>query len=62
MGKMISPQNLTVGASAIGQVGQEANIFRMTLKWSLMLTTAVGILAMIQAYLIPWIIPSLGGG
>lgn len=62
MGKMISPQNLTVGASAIGQVGQEANIFRMTLKWSLILTTAMGLLALFQAYVTPWIIPSLGGG
>ena len=32
MGKMISPQNLTVGASAIGQVGKESDIFRMTFK------------------------------
>ncbi|AHY47548.1 lctP: transporter, lactate permease (LctP) family [Rubrobacter radiotolerans] len=59
MGKMISPQNLAVGASAIGQVGQEANILRMTIKWSLILTTAMGLLAMFQAYVIPWIIPSL---
>lgn len=62
MGKMISPQNLTVGASAIGQAGREPDIFRMTLKWSLILTVAMGILAMIQAYVIPAIIPSLGGG
>lgn len=62
MGKMISPQNLTVGASAIGQVGQEGNIFRMTLKWSLMLTVAVGLLAMVQAYILPWMIPPLSGG
>lgn len=62
MGKMISPQNLTVGASAIGQVGREAEIFRMTIKWSIILTVAMGLLAMFQAYLIPWIIPSLGGG
>jgi hypothetical protein len=30
--------------------------------WSIVLTVAVGILAMIQAYLIPGIIPVLGGG
>ncbi|MCA1731462.1 MAG: lactate permease LctP family transporter [Actinobacteria bacterium] len=62
MGKMISPQNLTVGASAIGQAGREPDIFRMTFKWSLILTIAVGILAMIQAYVLPFIIPPLGGG
>ncbi len=62
MGKMISPQNLSVGASAIGQEGREPDIFRMTFKWSIILVTAMGILAMIQAYLLPFIIPSLGGG
>jgi len=62
MGKMISPQNLSVGASAINQVGREPDIFRMTFKWSIVLTVAVGILAMIQAYLLPGIIPVLGGG
>ena len=61
MGKMVSPQNLSVGASAIGQVGREPEIFRLTIKWSLILTVAMGILAMIQAYLIPQIIPVLGG-
>ena len=61
MGKMVSPQNLSVGASAIGQVGREPEIFRLTIKWSLILTVAMGILAMIQAYLIPQIIPVMGG-
>jgi len=61
MGKMVSPQNLAVGASAIGQVGREGDIFRLTIRWSLLLTVAMGILAMIQVYLIPWIIPPLGG-
>ena len=60
MGKMISPQNLSVGASAIGQVGREPEIFRLTIKWSLILTVAMGILAMIQAYIFPFIIPVLG--
>ena len=62
MGKMISPQNLTVGASAIGQVGKEADIFRMTFKWSVILAASVGILSMIQVHLIPWIAPVVGGG
>ena len=62
MGKMISPQNLTVGASAIGQVGREADIFRMTFKWSVVLAASVGILSMIQVHLIPWIAPMVGGG
>ena len=43
MGKMISPQNLTIDASAIGQAGRGPDIFRMTLKWSLILTVAMGV-------------------
>ncbi len=62
MGKMISPQNLAVGAAAIGQVGQESAIFRTTIWWSLILVTAVGLLTMFQAYVIPWLISAIGGG
>ena len=58
MGKMISPQNLSVGAAGVGRVGAEGDIFRHTIGYSLMLTAAVGLVAMIQAYLIPGIIPT----
>ena len=58
MGKMISPQNLSVGAAGVNQVGAEGEIFRRTIGYSLILTSLVGVLAMIQAYLIPGIIPS----
>jgi L-lactate permease len=59
MGKMISPQNLSVGAAGVNAVGSEGEIFRRTIGYSLILTSAVGILAMIQAYLIPSIIPTV---
>ncbi|MEB8340768.1 L-lactate permease [Streptomyces endophyticus] len=35
MGKMISPQNLAVGAAAIGMVGKEGEILRRVIGWSL---------------------------
>jgi lactate permease len=60
MGKMISPQNLSVGAAGVNRVGAEGDIFRRTIGYSLILTAAVGVVAMIQAYLIPGIIPSVG--
>lgn len=60
MGKMISPQNLSVGAAAIGKVGEEGNIFRRTLGHALLLTTAMGVLAMLQAYVFPGIVPTVG--
>lgn len=58
MGKMISPQNLSVGAAGVNKVGAEGEIFRRVIGYSLILTTAVGVLAMIEAYVIPAIIPS----
>ncbi len=51
-GKMISPQSLSVACAATGQVGQEGDIFRFTLKHSLILTSIVGVMAYIQAYVI----------
>jgi lactate permease len=58
MGKMISPQNLSVGAAGVNKVGAEGDIFRRVIGYSLILTSAMGILAMIEAYVIPSIIPS----
>jgi lactate permease len=58
MGKMISPQNLSVGAAGVNKVGSEGDIFRRTIGYSLILTSAMGVLAMIEAYVIPGIIPT----
>jgi L-lactate permease len=60
MGKMISPQNLSVGAAGVGAVGREGEIFSRVIVHSLVLTALMGVLAMIQAYVIPWIVPVLG--
>jgi len=59
MGKMISPQNLSVGAAGVNRVGSEGEIFRRTIGYSLILTAAVGIVAMIEVYLVSGIIPTL---
>jgi lactate permease len=58
MGKMISPQNLSVGAAGVNKVGAEGDIFRRTIGYSLILTSMMGLLAMLQAYVFPMIIPS----
>ncbi|TMF39519.1 MAG: L-lactate permease [Chloroflexi bacterium] len=58
MGKMISPQNLSVGAAGVNKVGAEGDIFRRVIGYSLILTSAVGIVAMIEAYVIPGIVPT----
>ena len=56
-GKMISPQSIAVATSATGQVGKEGDIFRFTLKHSLIFTFVVGIMVTLQAYALPWMIP-----
>jgi lactate permease len=58
MGKMISPQNLSVGAAGVNKVGAEGEIFRRVIGYSLILTSAVGVVAMIEAYVIPGIVPT----
>ena len=57
MGKMISPQNLSVGAAGVGAVGREGEIFRRVIGHSLVLTSLMGLLAMLQAYVVPWMVP-----
>jgi L-lactate permease len=59
MGKMISPQNLSVGAAGVGAVGSEGTIFRRVLGHSLVLTSLMGLLAMLQAYVVPGMVPRL---
>ncbi len=59
MGKMISPQNLSVGAAGVGAVGREGEIFSKVIVHSLFLTGLMGLLAMLQAYVVPWMVPTL---
>jgi len=57
-GKMISPQSIAVATSATNLVGKEGDIFRFSLKHSLLLTTVVGIMVTLQAYVFKWMIPA----
>ncbi len=56
-GKMISPQSIAVATAATGYVGHEGDIFRFTLKHSIILTFIMGVIAMLQAYVFTWMIP-----
>ena len=55
--KMISPQNVTTGASTTALVGKEGLIIRRTFFHSLILAVILGIIVMIQQYVVPGIIP-----
>ncbi len=49
MGKMISPQNLAIGAAAVGMAGKEGDIFRKVIGWSLVLLLLVCALSYLQS-------------
>src|SRR6266550_1701976 len=56
-GKMISPQNISVGVSTVGLIGHEGEVLRSTFWHSVAFATFIGLLACAQAYLVPWMIP-----
>lgn len=57
MGKMISPQNIATGVSVTTLKGQEGVVFARTFKHSILLTFLLGVLVVIQQYLLPGMIP-----
>ena len=57
MGKMISPQNIATGVSVTNLKGQEGVVFARTFKHSVFLTLLLGVLVMLQQYVVPWMIP-----
>ncbi len=57
MGKMISPQNLATGASVTALQGQEGAVLAKTFIHSVILTVLLGVLVLVQQYLVPWMIP-----
>ncbi|AXK40632.1 lactate permease LctP family transporter [Crenobacter cavernae] len=52
-GKMISPQSIAVACAAVGLVGKEADLFRFTVKHSLIFCAFVGVLTYAMAYYFP---------
>jgi L-lactate transport len=56
-GKMISPQNIAVGVTTVGLVGQEGDVLRSTFWHSILLASGISLLAFAQAYALKWMIP-----
>ncbi|MEV4276292.1 L-lactate permease [Actinoplanes xinjiangensis] len=58
LGKMISPQNLAIAASAVGMAGREGDIFRRVVGWSLVLLLFMCVLVTLQATpVLDWMVP-----
>jgi lactate permease len=49
LGKMVSPQNLAIGAAAVGLAGQEGDLFRKVLGWSIALVLIMCVLVYLQS-------------
>lgn len=57
VGKMISPQNLTIAATAVGLIGKEHVLFRKTIRWSLLLLLVLCTLVFLQSHVLSWMLP-----
>lgn len=58
VGKMISPQSLTIAATAIGIAGAESVILRRILKWSLLLLVLLCIISgLMSTPVLSWLLP-----
>jgi lactate permease len=58
LAKMVSPQNLAIGAAAVGLAGQEGHIFRKVVGWSIGLVLLVAGLVYLQSTgVLSWMVP-----
>ncbi len=56
-GKMISPQNIAVGVTTVGLVGEEGRVLRSTFWHSIFLAALIALLALAQAHWLSGMIP-----
>ncbi|HEY6798645.1 MAG TPA: L-lactate permease [Kineosporiaceae bacterium] len=58
LGKMISPQNLTIAATAVGLAGKESEIFRRVIWWSVGMLLFMCLLVGLQSTpVLSWLLP-----
>lgn len=57
MGKMIDAQSIVVASAATGQHNSEGEILRFVFWHSVVLASLVGLLTLLQAYLLPGVVP-----
>jgi lactate permease len=59
LGKMVSPQNLAIGAAAVGLAGREGDLFRKVVGWSLLMLAIMCVLVYLQSTdVLGWMVPS----
>ena len=55
--KLISPQSITIACGAAGLVGRETEVFRKTIRYSLVLLGFVIVVVLLEAWVVPGVIP-----
>jgi lactate permease len=58
MGKMIDAQSIVVASTSCRLEGREADVFKAVFWHSIVLAALVGLLVMVYAYVMPWVIPT----
>jgi lactate permease len=57
LAKMVSPQNLAIGAAAVGLAGREGDIFRRVIGWSIVLVLLMAALVLLQSGALSFMVP-----
>jgi lactate permease len=57
MGKMIDAQSIVVASTSTGLEGREGEIWKAVFWHSFVLASLVGLVVMLYAYVVPWVIP-----
>ena len=57
VGKMISPQSIAIACAAVGLVGRESELFRYTIKYSIIFVIGIGIFTYLLAFVFTNLIP-----
>jgi lactate permease len=57
LAKMVSPQNLAIGAAAVGLAGREGDIFRKVIGWSVALVLLMAGLVLLQSGPLSFMVP-----
>ena len=59
VGKMISPQTIAIVSASVGLVGKESDLFRFTVKYSLIFVVFIGLMTAFIAFVVPDMVPKV---
>jgi lactate permease len=57
LAKTVSPQNLAIGAAAVGLAGREGDLFRQVIAYSMVFVLLMGGLVLLQSGALSFMVP-----